>query len=345
METIKKRSVLLYAVVNILTLGIYGIIEGNSIGNDIDALCSGDGETEVSYVKAWLLGIVTGGIYLEYWWYKQANRLKYNAGRYNLEVRESGLSLVAFRSFTSIFAMILKVFIIIRLLSSFIISFYMSALGMFGMPYRYGMSFSSFMPTSVKILLVLMLISALTPSWGIMGYVGLSFLIKNLNRYSDANYNYDALPFDPMGYEYYDASCNYPEGQVKRQEVVIDSMQRQVKEKAEVAEGLTEMLLGHVEGVSGNNKGYRFEMKDGEEIIIGKDPNVSNVIIDPKYRDVSRKHCGITYIAASNEYQITDYSANGTYVNGKRIPVRVRTKVSPGTEFTLAESDNRFRLG
>lgn len=319
METMKKRSILQFALLNIITLGIWGIVESYKIGRDIDMLCSGDGETETSYIKAWLLGIITAGIYHEYWWYKQANRLKLNAGRYNLKVRESGLSMIAFRMWGSgiktIFSVIMAVLVVTSLLSAAFIS---STFGIYG----YGMGDSLLLRLMFGgnwITAIIKFISMITPAWGIMGYIGLSFMMKNLNRLAEVYDEYEPEKFDPMGYEYYGEETSGNSGITPNQPI------------------------GHILGISGTAKNYRFEVKDGEEIIIGKNSAVANVIIEAKYDGVSKKHCGITYLATDDKYLVIDYnSTNGTYIDVKRMPTGMKRKVASGTEIVLGQTDNKF---
>lgn len=332
MNTIRKRGILQFALLNIITFGIFGLIVGNGIGRDIDTICNGDEESEVSYIVAWLLGLITGGLYLEYWWYKQANRLKYNAGRYGLKIRESGLSLLAFRMMGRALGIVLAVYWL---------STYISMSRMMSYMYSYSSLFPSMgygvgIPSGITIVIkILVFIAIIMPSWGVMGYIGFSFLLKNLNRMSEVYDSVQALPYDPMGYEYYNAKCNFPLGTITEEtEKVIPPEDRTMA-----------LNQGCILGISGNNAGYRFEVKDGEEIIIGKDPNLASVIIDQSYKELSRKHCSIAYLANTREYRVTDYSANGTFINGgRRLATRVPTNVSAGTEITLGTSDNKFRL-
>lgn len=323
METMKKRSILQFALLNIITLGIWGIIESYKIGRDVDMLCSGDGETETSYIKAWLLGIITAGIYHEYWWYKQANRLKLNAGRYNLKVRESGLSMIAFRMWGSgikmIFSIIIAVFVIMSLISATFIS---STFGIYGYGIGDSLAFRLLFGGN-WITALIKFISIITPAWGIMGYIGLSFMMKNLNRLAEVYDEHEPAKFDPLGYEYYGDKTIEPKPPVP-----------------------STPEAGHIIGISGSAKNYRFEVKDGEEIIIGKNSAVANVIIEAKYDGVSKKHCGITYLAAEDEYLVIDYnSTNGTYIDGKRMPAGMKRKVTPGTEIVLGQTDNKFIVG
>lgn len=351
METIKQRSILKFALLNIITFGIWGVIESYQVGRDIDELCDGDGEENTSYIVAWLLGFVTLGIYHEYWWYKQVNRLKLNAGRYHVNMRESGLTVVAFRTWGNLIKNVLRFAQIwITVLGSMATVLFSS----YGMRMASGNSINLFsiLFGGNAFIAIFKIIGYLTPAWSILGYVGLSFVFHNLNRIAEVSNEYESLPYDPTGYEYYHATANYPEGNV--QPAVMPAASAPLRPASDAAavqendaqgDDLTKEITGTVLGLSGTNKGYGFKLRDGEEIIIGKDPAVSNVIVDPKYREISRKHCSIAYVAADDAYQVTDYSVNGTFVNGNRIPQNMKKKVPAGSEITLGKTDNKFKLG
>lgn len=330
METIKKRSIIQFALLDILTFGIYGIFACNSMGKDIDRVCEGDGEQEISYIKAWLLGLITFKIYEEYWWYRQANRMKYNAGRYNLQIRESGLSLLAFRASGRVIGILVSIWKIFTSFGGLLLST-IPILNMMGSS-SYGYGSSSFSPFSLFTGGILAFFVSIIMKWvrrafeKMFIYIGLSFVVKNLNRYSDAYEEYEALPFDPMGYEYYDALCNRPMG------ALPDNTLPEVS--------------GTLIGMQGTNEGYSFKLEDGKEVIIGKNTKIAHIIIDVQYTDVSRKHCGITYLSKTNEYMVTDYSQYGVFYDGGiRIPSGTSIRLPAGTVITLAKSNNKFRLG
>ena len=180
--TIQKRSLPVFILLNCLTLGIYGAIVSNKIGQEVNALCKGDSEEPtLNYMGAMIiraiptfLGIIVGlvvglvsssafssfssygilgymsyssvlnslkvlnvfidiivftsvfsligktlsGLYLKYWWFKQTSRLKLNANRYNLEVRESGTDHFVFR--TAIETALTPASLILKALSLFL---------------------------------------------------------------------------------------------------------------------------------------------------------------------------------------------------------------------------------
>lgn len=50
--------------------------------------------------------------------------------------------------------------------------------------------------------------------------------------------------------------------------------------------------------LSGSMKDAALNMTDGQSVIIGKDPNLANLILDASYSMVSRVHCTVTYVAS-----------------------------------------------
>lgn len=102
---------------------------------------------------------------------------------------------------------------------------------------------------------------------------------------------------------------------------------------------------GKIVSLNGMDKGTPYPIKDGEEIIIGKDPQMANIVVDRKLQKISRKHCGIRYDAANNIYQVVDYSTNGTYINNVRHPAKgTYINVSKGSIINLAKEAVDYKL-
>ena len=78
------------------------------------------------------------------------------------------------------------------------------------------------------------------------------------------------------------------------------------------------------------------------QIIIGRDPSVSELIIDDS--NVSRKHCCIHYNPKEKNYTITDYSTNGTFVGRERVEKFSNLTVPGGSFVIIGQSGNNFRL-
>lgn len=102
---------------------------------------------------------------------------------------------------------------------------------------------------------------------------------------------------------------------------------------------------GKITSLSGMDKGATYTIKAGEEIIIGKDPNTANIIVDKKYEKISRRHCGIKYDAENDIYLVIDYSMNGTYINSvKQLSKNIYVKVPKGTIINLAKENIDYKL-
>ena len=102
---------------------------------------------------------------------------------------------------------------------------------------------------------------------------------------------------------------------------------------------------GTITGINGSCAGFQVHINTGEQVIIGKDANMANIVIDASYGSVSRKHVGISYDVARGKYCVTDYSSNGTYVDGNRLTKNKAVFISPGSEIQIADDKNTFLLG
>lgn len=102
---IKKRDIFLFILLNILTLGIYGIVIYCFIGKEVNKICEADGKNQMLYIFAWLLGLVTLGIFPLIWIKTCMDRLEDNAYRYpGVNVKHSGTEYVLWALFGSFLA-------------------------------------------------------------------------------------------------------------------------------------------------------------------------------------------------------------------------------------------------
>jgi hypothetical protein len=100
-----------------------------------------------------------------------------------------------------------------------------------------------------------------------------------------------------------------------------------------------------VTGLSGMYAGQTFPLAANDEMIIGRDSALSNIIIDRNADKVSRKHCGIRFDPSRSTYMVTDYSTNGTSIDGgNRLIANVPTPIMRGTVIALGNRENRFKL-
>ena len=101
---------------------------------------------------------------------------------------------------------------------------------------------------------------------------------------------------------------------------------------------------GRITVVSGEHQGKTFTFRSGEEMILGRDPALSSIVF--QYPKVSRRHCGIRFDAASGNYQVTDYSSNGTRLsNGAMVSAGSYTAIAPGTVIYLGNQHEAIQVG
>lgn len=101
-----------------------------------------------------------------------------------------------------------------------------------------------------------------------------------------------------------------------------------------------------ITGVSGIYAGVPFDVGNGKEIVLGRDPTVSNVVFDQGCINVSRRHCSIRYDQDGDRFIVTDTSKNGTFTSDhQRLIADVSTPLPRGTIICLGDQKNTFRLG
>jgi len=103
--------------------------------------------------------------------------------------------------------------------------------------------------------------------------------------------------------------------------------------------------FGAIVGKSGMYANAVFQIADGEELVIGRDAVLSNIVVDTNAEKVSRKHCSVVYFAAKRKYRVTDFSSNGTYKgDGERLEPHVPIMLPCGSSIYLGNRRNEFLL-
>lgn len=103
---------------------------------------------------------------------------------------------------------------------------------------------------------------------------------------------------------------------------------------------------GFITGLSGMYAGQTLPLAPNDEMMIGRDNALCNLIVDQNADKVSRKHCGIVYDGVRKVYLVTDYSTNGTFIDGgSRLVANIPTTLQSGTILALGSRENRFKLG
>lgn len=105
-----------------------------------------------------------------------------------------------------------------------------------------------------------------------------------------------------------------------------------------------DVFVGAIMGISGAYADAIFRIDPNENITIGRDPKTSQIVVDEGCELVSRTHCTVRGDAKTGSYSVTDYSTNGTFINGERLPKGVAVSVPRGSVMYIGNRDNTFKL-
>ncbi len=103
-----------------------------------------------------------------------------------------------------------------------------------------------------------------------------------------------------------------------------------------------DLLSGYIVFTGGDYKNSKIEMKNDDEIIIGRDPSQCSVVLSKSNQKISRKHCGV--IRKEHSFYITDYSKNGLH-SSKKGELSIKGsyyKLSQYELIRIANTDNEF---
>ncbi|MBR1866419.1 MAG: FHA domain-containing protein [Lachnospiraceae bacterium] len=105
----------------------------------------------------------------------------------------------------------------------------------------------------------------------------------------------------------------------------------------------TRYLTGAVHVLNGTYKDAVLVLQPGEELVIGRDVNVCQLILEAPW--VSRRHCIIAYNRETGFYDVTDVSENGTFaMDAERLPKGERTQLESGTVLVIGTDGIRILL-
>lgn len=100
-----------------------------------------------------------------------------------------------------------------------------------------------------------------------------------------------------------------------------------------------------IRGLSGQYLNAVFDISDGNEVILGRNPMQANLVFDGSQEHISNKHCSIRYSRANDCYIVTDFSSIGTFTgNGVRLSKEQPMSLPHGTEIYLVDKTNAFKL-
>ncbi len=90
----QDRSFVKWLLLSIVTCGIYSLVFMYQWIKDINTICDGDGKETKELLMLILLSAVTCGIYGIVWYYGVAERMHANASRYNVDITETGSTII-----------------------------------------------------------------------------------------------------------------------------------------------------------------------------------------------------------------------------------------------------------
>lgn len=320
-----ERRFASYALLSIVTLGIYKIMFWWKLIEDLNAVCGPtdkeENENSYNYLVVILLTLVTCGVYGLYWWYKQGKRMKRAGRAYGLSLEEDGINYLQLSFFTLVpITVISTILVIIGSMIFAVFALFQAS------SYEVWDLFSGDLENKVKgsiaatvtLYLILLIIGGLILNlarWGISQY----YFIKNMNRLCKA----------------------YARGEASGQKNQ-DSQETLARSIAPDDSSTLAFTAGQIVGISGDYQGMTINLSNGDKILFGREGSCNVVIQDT---EVSRKHCMVRYSELERAYFVTDYSTNGVFMeNGQRITKMTETKVAPGGRIRLGQSQQVFLL-
>ena len=93
-------------------------------------------------------------------------------------------------------------------------------------------------------------------------------------------------------------------------------------------------------GVTGMYAGSEFPLNPNQPVILGRDSTAAQIVFSTGAQKISRRHCEIMFDSKTQQYRVTDFSSNGTYVNGGRMPTNVPQSLPRGTNIALGDNNN-----
>lgn len=112
-----------------------------------------------------------------------------------------------------------------------------------------------------------------------------------------------------------------------------------------VLSNVMEKQMGLFSGFGNGLAGKIYSLEDGQVYYVGRESTQCGILVEDEDGSVSRCHCAIQYIAEQGSYYVTDFSSNGTFVNGERIPQNQPILVHAGDTVMIGARGNGFKLG
>ncbi len=95
---IKQRKIAKYVLLQIVTLGIYGLFFWSDWTEDLNKMCEDDDKESANYILVFLLDIFSFGIYSFVWNYSQSERMYRIAPKYSIQLKHGGSYILLLRT-------------------------------------------------------------------------------------------------------------------------------------------------------------------------------------------------------------------------------------------------------
>lgn len=336
----KKRNIALVILLGFVTCGIYFIVLHCMLGSETNRICEGDGKKNMHWLLAALLGVVTLGIYPIFWCAKAMDRLQDNSYRYpGVNVPYDGGNFWLWE--------LLGLFIGIGplvALAHFVkdVNAYADSYGYFQpLPYTANKQERVFMASNQVAMMGAPMGGPMAPPMPPAPAMDVQPPMPPVPPVDQQ--------FVPAGPGAVDGMAPMPPIPPVDQAVVYDDVPP-TSPAPNIVNTNTRSIMGHppygqVECLNGEYAGGKFDIQNGEEVLIGKDASCCQIVIAPTEQFVSRKHARIGYNAEMNKYIVTDFSTNGTFTgDGQRLESGKQIFLDHGTVIYLGERTNSFSL-
>lgn len=180
----------------------------------------------------------------------------------------------------------------------------------------------------------------------------------------------DGISFGMVGLlyatPYYNMAKALVYAELKGQDIALETLQSNIKEGSGLSFGIKpeafaekiNQLGSRVEqgrqsqsapapalvGVAGMYAGSNFPLTPDQPVILGRDGASAQIVFSQGAEKISRRHCEILFNSQTQQYRVTDFSSNGTYVNGNRLPSGSPIKVARGSQIALGNNNNVMKL-
>jgi hypothetical protein len=97
-------------------------------------------------------------------------------------------------------------------------------------------------------------------------------------------------------------------------------------------------------GISGQYAGQKIDLSSGP-VTIGRDPSVANLVYRQTNKDVSRRHCTVSYDPNRQSFTIVDSSTNGTFLLPyERLIQGKQVQIESGARFFISDPSEQFEV-